>query len=83
MTSYSDYKELLKCYQIEGLKSGISISRYCENNGIVYSHFEKCYKNYYKQLTYQVNIVNTPEESNELFKKIHKNYKLHQQALLV
>lgn len=66
MTSYSDYKELWKRYQTEGLKRGISISRYCENNGIVYRHFEKWYKSYYKQRAYQINIVNKPEESNEV-----------------
>lgn len=44
MASSTDFKKLYDLYQIEGFKKGISIVQFCKMNGIVYSHFERWYK---------------------------------------
>ena len=44
MASSTDFKKLFERYQEEGAPNGISIVKYCQLNGIVYSHFERWYK---------------------------------------
>lgn len=44
MASSTDFKKLYDLYQLEGVKKGISIVQFCKMNGIVYSHFERWYK---------------------------------------
>lgn len=44
MASSTDFKKLYDLYQIDGIKKGISIVQFCKMNGIVYSHFERWYK---------------------------------------
>lgn len=43
MASSTDFKLLFEKYQEDGVKQGISIVKYCQMNGIVYSHFERWY----------------------------------------
>lgn len=79
MASYKDYECLWNRYQNEGVKQGRTIVGYCEDHGIMYRHFEKWYKQYYKQRAYQVQIENTPEEyqgegSSELISKPTADY---------
>ena len=47
MASSTDFKKLFDRYQEEGVRNGLSIVKYCQMNGIVYSPFErgiKCYE---------------------------------------
>ena len=44
MASSTDFKVLFEKYQEHGIKQGISIVKYCQMNGVVYSHFERWYK---------------------------------------
>ncbi|MEG0454588.1 MAG: hypothetical protein RR559_04440 [Bacteroides sp.] len=44
MASSTDFKKIYDLYQLEGVKKGISIVQFCKMNGIVYSHFERWYK---------------------------------------
>lgn len=44
MASSTDFKALFDKYQLEGVPQGISIVKYCQQNGVVYSHFERWYK---------------------------------------
>lgn len=48
MASSTDFKNLWERYQKEGFPKSISIVQYCQMNGIVYSQFERWYKNYRK-----------------------------------
>lgn len=64
MASCKNYETLWTKYQQEGVPKGISISRFCENHGVRYRHFEYWYKNYFKQRAYKVEVVNVPEASS-------------------
>lgn len=44
MASSTDFKKLFDKYQEEGAPKGVSIVKYCQMNGIVYSQFERWYK---------------------------------------
>lgn len=44
MASSTDFKKLYDLYQLEGVKKGVSNVQFCKMNGIVYSHFERWYK---------------------------------------
>ena len=44
MASSTDFKKLFDKYQEEGAPKGVSIVKYCQMNGIIYSQFEKWYK---------------------------------------
>ena len=46
MASSTDFHHLFDKYQLEGAPNGISIVKYCQLNGVVYSHFERWYKKY-------------------------------------
>ncbi len=61
MASYRDFEKLWKQYQADGAKRDISIARYCKNHGIVYAHFERWYREYFRKKAYEVEIVNIPE----------------------
>ena len=45
MASSEDFKRILELYNQESKTSGISIVAFCQKNGIVYSQFERWYKN--------------------------------------
>ncbi len=62
MASYKDYEALWQKYQNDGVGKGISIIRYCESHGFQYKQFEHWYKNYFKQRSYEIEIVGAPEE---------------------
>lgn len=65
MASCKNYEALWNKYQQEGVPKQISISRFCENHGVKYRHFEHWYKTYFKQRAYKVEIVNAPDSSVE------------------
>lgn len=57
MASSTDFKLLFAKYQEDGVKQGISIVKYCQMNGVVYSHFERWYKKYRAGVVLPVEIV--------------------------
>ena len=57
MASSEDFKRILELYNQESRASGVSIVAFCQKNGIVYSQFEKWYKNRHKVKVYSVEIV--------------------------
>ena len=57
MASSTDFKKLFERYQDEGAPNGISIVKYCQMNGIVYSQFERWYKNHKSSKVMPVEIV--------------------------
>ncbi len=44
MVSGTDFKNLWERFLKEGVPAKISISRFCQMNEVVYSHFEKWYR---------------------------------------
>ncbi|MFR9543872.1 MAG: hypothetical protein SNH27_17745 [Rikenellaceae bacterium] len=61
MASYRDFEKLWEQYQKEGVKRDISIELYCKSKGIVYAHFERWYREYFRKKAYEVEITNCPE----------------------
>ena len=61
MASYRDYAKLWEQYQKEGVKRDISIELYCKSKGVVYAHFERWYREYFRKKAYEVEITNCPE----------------------
>lgn len=57
MASSADFKNLFDKYQMEGAPHGISIVKYCQMNGVVYSHFERWYKKYRAGVVFPVHVV--------------------------
>lgn len=57
MASSEDFKRILELYNQESKASGISIVAFCQKNGIVYSQFERWYKNRHKVKVHAVDIV--------------------------
>lgn len=57
MASSEDFKRILELYNQESKTSGISIVSFCHRNGIVYSQFERWYKNRHKVKVHAVDIV--------------------------
>lgn len=58
MASSTDFTDLFDKYQLEGVPQGISIVKYCQMNGVVYSHFERWYKKYRAGVVFPVQLVN-------------------------
>ena len=44
MASSLDFEKIHSLYQSDGIKRGLSIVQFCQQNGIVYSHYERWYK---------------------------------------
>lgn len=44
MASSEDFKRIRSLYQTDGVPRGITIERFCQENGIVYSHYAKWLK---------------------------------------
>lgn len=66
MANSTEFKKLFERYQEEGAPNGISIVKYCQLNGIVYSHFERWYKNYKSSKAMPVEIVDKDGLSKEM-----------------
>ena len=57
MASSEDFKRILELYNQEVKSRGVSIVSFCQQNGIVYSQFERWYKNRKKVKVHPVKIV--------------------------
>ena len=57
MASSEDFKRILELYNQESKTNGVSIVAFCQKNGIVYSQFERWYKNRHKVKVHAVDIV--------------------------
>ena len=57
MASSEDFKRILELYNQEAKTSDVSIVAFCQKNGIVYSQFERWYKNRHKVKVHAVDIV--------------------------
>ena len=57
MASSEDFKRILELYKLESKASGASIVSFCQKNGIVYSQFERWYKNRHNVKVHPVDIV--------------------------
>ena len=57
MASCEDFKRILEIYNQESKSSGVSIVSFCQKNGIVYSQFERWYKNRHNVKAHAVDIV--------------------------
>ena len=57
MASSEDFKRIPELYNQESKISGVSIVAFCQKNGIVYSQFERWYKNRHKVKVHSVEIV--------------------------
>lgn len=57
MASSEDFKRILELYNQEVKSRGVSIVSFCQQNGIVYSQFERWYKNRKKIKVHPVKIV--------------------------
>ncbi len=59
MATGTDFKNLWDRFQKEGVPAKISIARFCQMNGVVYSHFEKWYKRTYTEGVMPVEVVDS------------------------
>lgn len=57
MATSTDFKKLYERYQTEAAPNGVSIVRYCQMNGIIYSQFEKWFKKYMSGKVMPVRVV--------------------------
>ena len=57
MASSEDFKRILELYNQESKTSGVSIVAFCQKNGIVYTQFERWYKNRHNVKVHSVDIV--------------------------
>ena len=57
MASSEDFKRILELYNQESKTCGVSIVAFCQKNGIVYSQFERWYKNRHEVKVHAVDIV--------------------------
>lgn len=57
MASSGDFKRILELYNQESKTSDVSIVAFCQKNSIVYSQFERWYKNRYKVKVHAVDVV--------------------------
>ena len=64
MATSKDFQRIHKLYQEEGLPHGISIIRFCQQNGIVYKQYERWLKNRRKVAIHPVNLTNVPKHVN-------------------
>lgn len=65
-TSSKDIESLWKRYSDEGVKRGISVTRFFESNGVPYRTFERWYKQRFQQPSVVDCVVDgSPEELNQ------------------
>ena len=62
MATNKDFQRIHKRYQEAGLPHGISIIRFCQQNGIVYKQYERWLKNRRKVAIHPVSLTNVPKE---------------------
>ena len=62
MATSKDFQIIQKRYQEEGLPHGVSIIRFCQQNGIVYKQYERWLKNRRKVAIHPVSLTNVPTE---------------------
>ena len=62
MATSKDFQRIHKRYQEEGLPHGLSIIRFCQQNGIVYKQYERWLKNRRKVAIHPVSLTNVPNE---------------------
>ena len=62
MATSKDFQRIHKRYQEEGLPHGISIIRFCQQNGIVYKQYERWLKNRRRVAIHPVSLTNVPKE---------------------
>ena len=62
MATSKDFQRIHQRYQEEGLPHGISIIRFCQQNGIVYKQYERWLKNRRKVAIHPVSLTNVPKE---------------------
>lgn len=67
MASSEDFKRILELYNQESKTSGVSIVSFCQKNGIVYSQFERWYKNRHNVKIHSVDIVDRDDASQVLY----------------
>ncbi len=73
MATGTDFKNLWDRFQKEGVPAKISIARFCQMNGVVYSHFEKWYKRTYTDGVIPVEVVDssaTHQESSDPLREV-------------
>ena len=66
MATSKDFQRIHKRYQEEGLPHGISIIRFCQQNGIVYKQYEHWLKNRRKVAIHPVSLTNVPQEDEHV-----------------
>lgn len=71
MASSEDFKRILELYNQESKTSCVSIVAFCQKNGIVYSQFERWYKNH-KRVLYDI----TYEKGYKFMKPVMKNHEV-------
>lgn len=64
MISTSDFEKVWFMYQTDGVPHGISISTFCQQNGIPYNEFEKWYRKTHRSVA-RVEVTGRPEEEKE------------------
>lgn len=57
MASSEDFQRIYELYKKEGVPNGISIVNFCQQNGIVYSQFEKWFKSRKRPARFSVHPV--------------------------
>ena len=62
MATSKDFQIIHKLYQEEGLPHGVSIIRFCQQNGIIYKQYERWLKNRSKVSIHPVSLTNVPVE---------------------
>lgn len=66
MASSEDFKRIRSLYQTDGVPRGITIERFCQENGIVYSHYARWLK---KQETVEicpVRLVDSESDTDQI-----------------
>ena len=63
MATSKDFQNFQKRYQVEGLPYGVSINRFCEQNGIAYKQYERWLKNRSTVAIHPVSLTNVPNEA--------------------
>ena len=62
MATSNDFQAIHKRYQEEGLPQGVSIIRFCQQNGIVYKQYERWLKNRRKVAIHPVSLTDVPKD---------------------
>ncbi len=80
MATGTDFKKLWDRFQKEGVPAKISIARFCQMNGVVYSHFEKWYKRTYTDGVIPVEMVDSSasqhQETTEPIKELNSSTRI-------